>query len=363
MAIVDTSRRRFLKATGLALAPGLAWSRVIARPESSTHIHLEPTTGTAYLLGAPYPLTPVWCYNGRIPGPVIRVPQHSRLRIVVDNRLDQDTTVHWHGIRLPNGMDGVPGLTQAPIPPGGSFVYEFEVPDAGTFWYHPHFNSSEQVGRGLSGALIVEEVDPIAVDRELLWVLDDWRLDGADLVREDFGQMRDKSHSGRLGNTVTVNGRLTPELAVRSGERVRLRLINTANARAFALDFAPHRPIVVAIDGQPVTPHEPPDGLVVLGAAMRADLILDLMQSPGTEVVVTDRFYRKPYPLARLVYTHAPALRDRPRTSEVRDHDRHQTAVDRQSRRECCAAAAQQDCLCTPDPFTRSLVPGRRARW
>ena len=104
--------------------------------------------------------------------------QGERLRIEVENALDVETTVHWHGIRLPNAMDGVPHLTQPPIAAkGGRFVYEFDLPDAGTFWYHPHLGSPEQVGRGLYGALIVEERDPPPVDRDLVWVLSDWRLD------------------------------------------------------------------------------------------------------------------------------------------------------------------------------------------
>ena len=108
-------------------------------------------------------------------------------RITVENKLDEDTTVHWHGLRVPNAMDGVPHLTQPPIGPGATFVYEFEVPDAGTYWYHPHQRSFEQVGRGLYGPLIVEEPEPVQVDREATWVLDDWRLLPDAQISDDFG--------------------------------------------------------------------------------------------------------------------------------------------------------------------------------
>ena len=91
------------------------------------------------------PDTHVWAYNGGVPGPVLRVRQSEPVRIVVENGLDQETTVHWHGVRVPNAMDGVPGLTQPPIKPGESFTYEFTPSDAGTFWYHPHANSLEQI--------------------------------------------------------------------------------------------------------------------------------------------------------------------------------------------------------------------------
>ena len=123
--------------------------------------------------------------------------------------------MHWHGLRVPNAMDGVPHLTQAPIAPGETFTYAFDAVDAGTFWYHPHQRSFEQVGRGLYGALIIEEANPPRVDREMVWVMDDWRLTQKAGIAEDFGGFHDMSHGGRLGNTVTINGRV-PD-AVRCG--------------------------------------------------------------------------------------------------------------------------------------------------
>ncbi|HEX2135862.1 MAG TPA: multicopper oxidase domain-containing protein, partial [Microvirga sp.] len=101
------------------------------------------------LVGAPHPDTDVWCYQGRIPGPEIRARQGDRLSVELTNELPQETTVHWHGVRVPNAMDGVPHLTQPPIAPGVTFTYEFDLPDAGTFWFHPHQRSFEQVERGL----------------------------------------------------------------------------------------------------------------------------------------------------------------------------------------------------------------------
>src|SRR5690606_34269320 len=202
--------------------------------------------------------------------------QGERVRIAVENRLPQPTTVHWHGLRVPNAMDGVPDLTQPAIEPGGRFVYEFDLPDAGTFWYHPHARSAEQVGRGLSGAFIVEEREPPAVDRDVVWVLDDWRLTPEVAIAGGFNDLRDASHAGRLGNTVTVNGRIPDRFAVRRGERVRLRLVNVSNARIFSLVFEGHAPLVIAVDGHPVEPHAPGGGRVVLGPAMRADLLLDI---------------------------------------------------------------------------------------
>ncbi|TIP78924.1 MAG: multicopper oxidase family protein, partial [Mesorhizobium sp.] len=169
----------------------------------------------AQIAPEPHGNTPIWCYDGRLPGPEIRIRQGERLRVAVENKLNEETTVHWHGVRVPNVMDGVPHLTQAPIAPGETFAYEFDAIDAGTFWYHPHHRSFEQVGRGLYGPLIVEEADPVRVDREVTWVLSDWRLTKTAEMREDFGNRHDMMHSGRVGNTVTINGRVPDVFQVR----------------------------------------------------------------------------------------------------------------------------------------------------
>jgi FtsP/CotA-like multicopper oxidase with cupredoxin domain len=274
-----------------------------ARAAGVREFSLRAAPGRARLVPEPHGETPAWCYNETVPGPEIRVRQGERLRITVENGLAEETTVHWHGLRVPNAMDGVPHLNQPPIAPGGTFVYEFDAVDAGTFWYHPHQRSFEQVGRGLYGPLIVEEPEPPKVDRELVWVLDDWRLTKSAEISNDFGNGHDMSHNGRIGNTVTINGRVPDARPVRSGERIRLRLINAANARIFSLDFQGHTPTVIALDGQPVTPHAPMGGLVVLGPAMRADIILDMMGEPGSRVSVIDRFYRDlEYRLVDLAY-------------------------------------------------------------
>jgi len=191
------SRRSFLAASGGAVVAALlpAWP---GRAASSAEHHLVAHPGRAPLVGARYPETAVWSYNGTVPGPEIRVRQGERLRITVENQLAEETTIHWHGLRVPNAMDGVPHLTQKPIAPGETFIYEFEVPDAGTYWYHPHQRSFEQVGRGLYGPLIVEEREPIQVDRDVTWVLDDWRLLQDAQISDDFGGFMDASHNGRV---------------------------------------------------------------------------------------------------------------------------------------------------------------------
>ncbi len=295
------NRREFLAAgAALACVPGLS------RGSAQT---LRPAAGRQSLVGAANPATEVWAYNGSVPGPALRFRQGARLAIAVENGLSVPTTVHWHGIRLPNPMDGVPYLTQAPIAAnGGRFAYEFDLPDAGTYWYHPHLGSPEQVGRGLYGALIVEESDPPPVDRDLVWVLSDWRLDREARSRDDFRNFMDASHAGRIGNTVTVNGALRETFEVRAGERIRLRLINASNARIYGLNFEGHEPWVIALDGHAVAPHW--HGRVVLGPGMRADVILDCTAAPGSRHRIVDDFYaRRPYRLLDIAYAVEKPLR------------------------------------------------------
>ncbi len=293
-----------------ALLAGGRWPALAADRAREFALNVGPAE--AQIAPSPAPATRIWAFNGALPGPEIRVRQGERLRVTVTNTLDEPTTVHWHGIRLPNAMDGVPHLTQAPIEPGGRFVYEFDAVDAGTFWYHPHMRSAEQTARGLYGPLIIDEQEPPRVDRDITWVLDDWRLARSAQITEDFGHFHDITHAGRIGNTVTINGAIPESFKVRRGERIRLRLINAANARNFALDLGAHAPVVVALDGQPVEPHTPADGLVTLGPAMRADLILDMMEPAGSRTAVIDRFYRgRDYRLVDFVYAEEP-LRDAP---------------------------------------------------
>ncbi|MDH3320405.1 MAG: multicopper oxidase family protein [Betaproteobacteria bacterium] len=309
------SRRRFICGlAGVAAAPllPLRSSAQSNREPAVVQARLVASAGNVQLVPDKYPATGVWAYNASVPGPVLRVRQGDRLRVLVQNGLSETTTVHWHGVRLPNAMDGVPYITQPPIEPERDFTYEFAPPDAGTFFYHPHQRGYEQVGRGLAGALIVEEREPLAVDRDVLWVLGDWRLNGDASINGNFGNFMDLSHAGRIGNTVTINGRVPEGFRVRAGERIRLRLVNAASARAFALEFRGHRPWVIALDGQPVEPHQPAGGAVVLGPAMRADLILDMEAAPGSRHAVHDGFYRRlAYELTDLEYSDEAPLRTR----------------------------------------------------
>ncbi|MFP6730830.1 MAG: multicopper oxidase family protein [Alphaproteobacteria bacterium] len=259
--------------------------------------------------------TSVWAYNGKTPGPTLRVRRGETIRVRLHNGLEQPTSIHWHGIRIDNAMDGVSGLTQDPAPPGGTFDYVFSAPDSGSFWYHPHHRSWEQMARGLYGLLIVEEDAPVMVEREIEFVADDWRLNDQGQIDEaSFGSMMDWSHQGRLGNWLTVNGLTEPAIPVRSGERLRLRCVNVANARTLAFDFDRDQlsAWVVALDGQPIVPTELASDGLRLAPAQRADLIVDVLEPPGGSIPIYEVSTRERIQAAILMVSATAPLRQVP---------------------------------------------------
>ncbi len=189
-------------------------------------------------------------YNGQYPGPLIRAPQGSKVVVRVTNRIEGPTTVHWHGLRLENRFDGVPGLIQDPIEVGESFTYELLVPDAGMFWYHPHVREDVQQDLGLYGNLLVESPDPDyygPAHREEMLVLDDILMDEQGFI--PWGKEA-PTHAlmGRFGNVMLVNGVTGHELQVRPGEVVRFYVTNVANTRTFNVTFGDARVKLVASD-------------------------------------------------------------------------------------------------------------------
>lgn len=279
------TRRAFLQSAG-ALAGAGALPRGLAAPAP---FQLAPAPMRQPVRDAGDPAN-LWGFNGTVPGPLLRFKQGETLDIRVRNALPQPTTVHWHGLRVPNAMDGVPGVTQEAIAPGGAFDYRFRCDDAGTYWYHPHQSSFEQVPRGLYGMLVVDEARPPETDREAHWVLSDFKLDAGNRMVEDFGRVLDFGSGGRLGNVVALNGAAAGErreLALRPNERIRLRLLNASSARLFALEFAGHEPWVIAYDGQPTMPHRLAGGRLALGCGQRTDLLLDA-SAEGGRFAVTD---------------------------------------------------------------------------
>ncbi|TDT72708.1 FtsP/CotA-like multicopper oxidase with cupredoxin domain [Litoreibacter halocynthiae] len=271
------NRRQFL-----ASAASFATLPVGASLASSDPIDLNAQVADLQLLPNGYGKTSIWGFEGMTPGPEIRLGQGQRVQRRLVNALPDPTSVHWHGIRIDNAMDGVSGLTQAAVPRGETFDYDFIAPDAGTYWYHAHNRSFEQVARGLAGALIVEEADTIDVDREEVLILDDWLLDPdtAQIV-SDFAAPHARSHGGRIGNFVTTNGIYNLALNARQNERMRLRIINASNARVFPLRLDGLEGWTVALDGMPLLKPEPVTETIILGPAQRIDLIVDVVASEG----------------------------------------------------------------------------------
>ena len=250
----------------------------------------------------------VWAYNNQVPGPTIHVRVGETLRATLVNHLPEASTIHWHGQRLPNAMDGVPGITQPPVEPNGKFVYEFTPRDAGTFWFHPHLSSSEQVERGLFGVLIVDEATPAqqpAYSRDVVWVLDDWRLGGDGQIDPNFVTRHDLMHDGRWGQQVTVNGHSDEKLLVRAGERVRLRLLNVANGRVFVPDFASAdlHAQAIAVDGMyAARPFDPKGFELPPGARLDVDLSIPA-SARGNRFIVNDCFFNDCHRLATIEVT------------------------------------------------------------
>lgn len=226
-------------------------------------------------------------YNHQYPGPLIQAPKDATILIRVTNDIEMPTTIHWHGIRLENRFDGVPGQTQQAIERGETFTYEVHVPDAGLYWYHPHVREDVQQDLGLFGNLLVTSPDPEyygPAHREEVFVLDD-------LLMDDQGALpwgdRAPTHAlmGRFGNVMMVNGETDYRLEARRGEVVRFYLTNVANSRTFNVTFGNARVKVVASDISRFE-REQWVGSVVIAPAER--YVVDVLFEEAGEVVIAN---------------------------------------------------------------------------
>ncbi len=178
-------------------------------------------------------------YNAQVPGPVIKVQQGSSITVDFTNEIDMPTTIHWHGLRHDNAHDGVPGVTQPTVKPGGKWTYILEFPDAGAYWYHPHVREDIQQDSGMYGVMLVEPSNPRyynSVDREEIIILDDIFIEDGKVVpygndHANFAIM------GRFGNRMLVNGETDYSMSVAQGEVVRFHVANVSNVRPFRLTF------------------------------------------------------------------------------------------------------------------------------
>jgi FtsP/CotA-like multicopper oxidase with cupredoxin domain len=224
-------------------------------------------------------------YNGSVPGPVIEVVRGDTLRVRFQNDMDMPTTIHWHGLRVPQAMDGIDQM-EDPVQPGETFVYEFEVKDAGFYWYHPHMQTTETLERGLYGTIVAREAGETAPSCDAPVVLDDVLLDADDQIEPPA--MMDTM--GRLGNVLLANGRSDTRLTVEQGQTVLLRLVNAANARYFRLALPDHTLEVVGSDGGWLAEPYAVDELV-MAPGERYIVRVQATGQPGQEyALVTSRY-------------------------------------------------------------------------
>ncbi|WP_072691327.1 multicopper oxidase family protein [Rhodococcus marinonascens] len=230
-----------------------------------------------------------WVYDAQLPGPILRANVGDRVRVLFRNRLPAATTVHWHGLAIRNDMDGVPDVTQPPIPAGTEFTYEFIPPDPGTYWYHTHVDL--QRGRGLYGALIIDDPQaPANWDAEFVVVLSDWLTSRTptqvfdalrDGTMESMPEMTSPALGGDAGDVnyplYLLNGKPPADptaFTARPGQRILLRIINASDDTAFRVALGGHRLTVTDTDGFPVEPVDTDSVLIGMGERYDATVTL-----------------------------------------------------------------------------------------
>ena len=247
---------------------------------------------TSYLETGP---AQVWAYRdgsktdakGSVPGPLIRAKQGDQVIVRFRNELLESTTVHWHGLRVPNAADGTPS-TQVEVPPGGEYRYEFTARDAGTFWYHPHVRGDVQIERGLQGMVIIDGGPTITATAERSFVFDDVKLNGSGTLSDSTTPL--DIMLGRLGNFLLANGTVGGTLPVISGARERWRIVNTANGRYLNLRLPGHQFRVIGWDGGLLsTPYTTETLLIVPGE--RYEVLVELHGAVGGELPLQTVYY------------------------------------------------------------------------
>jgi len=280
---MDFSRRMFLTGGAAFVAGG-------ARADEGAGRVLEARAGQATPNGTG--TTPILGFDGHYPGPLLRWRQGETLDVTLRNALDTPMTLHWHGLRGDNAMDGVAGLTQPAVAPGAQFVYRRPLPDPGLFFYRPCVfgKTPELSARGLKGLLIVDEAAPPPTDADIVLALDDWRLGPDGKIADGFGDVAEARGDGRIGTLVSVNGAPAPlRLDAPPRGRVRLRLANLANARLMALTFEGVDPFVIAIDSQPCDPFAPVRRTIPAAPGARFELMFDMPAEAGAKAHVALR--------------------------------------------------------------------------
>ena len=305
---------------GYAPAGWDASARLVEATDTNPDPNIVEVTLTARIAEvevAPGKSVRAWTYNGLLPGPLIRGQVGNRLIVHLVNELDAPTTIHWHGLRVPIEMDGVPGVTQDEVKKGETFTYDFVLRDASLYWYHPHVMSAAQVGYGLYGALLVEDpADGVGVADQITLVLSDIGFDSK-------GQLEDADSGGsagmvfgREGAYVLVNGRVKPTIRARAGAPQRWRIVNTAKSRFFYLDLDGQDFLVIGQDGG-FQARSTTANILLVTAGERMDVIVTPKGAPGSELTLRSMLYNRGYgsveyrgveDLMTIAFTEEPAL-------------------------------------------------------
>ncbi|MBX5223356.1 multicopper oxidase family protein [Rhizobium sp. NLR8a] len=304
------TRRNLLKASAVAGAygAGMAIAGKFGLAEAASEPQLLTAVKTEAILTEASPTRDVmsWGHDGM--PPVLRMTKGRPYAARLKNGLDEPTTIHWHGLRIDNRMDGVPFVTQPYIYTGDSFDYAFTPPDAGTFWYHPHCNTLTQMGHGMTGMLVVEDPADPEFDAEVLLNLRDWRLGGDGQFIAPF-RPRDAAKSGTYGTVRTANWRQEPQYDAPAGGLARLRIAITDVTRIFLLKMAGADATVIAIDGNPVPKRFPLD-LLQIGPGQRLDLVVRMPDDEGAVATLEDIRGTAPKTIASLRAVGASLKRD-----------------------------------------------------
>ena len=258
-------------------------------------VEVDLTARVAEVEIAPGKRVTAWTYDGGLPGPLIRATVGDRVIVHFTNRLPKPTTVHWHGVRVPIEMDGVPGVSQPEVMPGESFTYDFIARDAGLYWYHPHVMSAAQVGFGLTGPLLIDDpADGVNVADQTTLVL-------SDIGFSKSGELDDPNSGGiagmffgREGEYLLVNGKNHPVLKARAGAPQRWRIVNTAKSRFFYLDLDGQKFHVIGTDGG-LQEHPVTTDLLLITPGERVDVIVTPTGKPGTTLALKAMLYNRGY--------------------------------------------------------------------
>jgi FtsP/CotA-like multicopper oxidase with cupredoxin domain len=300
---------RVTLAVCLAAAPGLAAAQSFAPPDWSDGVKLNELVDrnpdpkiveidlTAKLADVQIDGKTVhaWTYDGGIPGPLIKTRVGDRVIVHFKNELDEPTTVHWHGVRVPIEMDGVPDISQPEVKKGESFTYDFVVRDAGLYWYHPHVMSAAQVGYGLYGALLVEDpADGVNVEDQVTLVLSDIGFDAKGRLEPADSGGSAGMVFGREGDYVLVNGRRHPVLKARPGAPQRWRIVNTAKSRFFYLDLDGQPFTVIGSDGG-IQERSVTTDILLVTPGERVDVIVNPKGKAGAPLTLRAMLYNRGY--------------------------------------------------------------------